>query len=159
MGDPFYQNRSWKENNKWINIQSIHSVCAPQIITKVIQKKKKILHNASCHEVEWGTNGQISLICIRQYQITVSNQHHFLVTSHLWQQLPSPSEQNSGRYQKLVWAKCTTKNLFLTGITTRSLHWCWTVYWLAIPLCVQTNGEKQKESEKQNVGWKRVEPT
>lgn len=55
-----------------------------------------ILHNASCHEEEWGTNGQISLSYKPQYQIMISNQNHFLVTSHLGQELPTPSEQKVG---------------------------------------------------------------
>ena len=95
--------------------------------SKVIQKKF-ILHNASCHEEEWGTNEQISLNCKLQYHVMISNQHHFLVTSHLGQELPTLPEQNAGWYQELVWAKRKTKNPFLTGIKNRSLHQCWPVY-------------------------------
>jgi len=105
IGDPFYQNQHGKKNIN--NIQSIHSVCAPQnlfIISKVIQKIY-IKHNASCHEEEWGTNGQISLNYKSQYQIMISNQHHFMVTSHLQQELSTLSEQNAGWFQELVWAK------------------------------------------------------
>lgn len=90
--------------------------------------KKYTLHNASCHEEEWGTNGQISLNYKPQYQIMISNEIHFLVTSHLGQELPTLSEQNAGLSQELIWAKYKTENLFLTGIRTRSLHQCWPVY-------------------------------